>query len=106
LEGEGERLARKAVELALAGDVVALRLCLDRICPPRRGRSVTFELPARSTAGDFSFSQTLCALLTATASGQISPEEASSIAQVIEFARRSIETEELERRLSELEARK
>jgi hypothetical protein len=27
-------LTRKAVELALAGDVTALRLCLERLVPP------------------------------------------------------------------------
>jgi len=38
LEGEAEALTRKAVELALEGDVTALRLCLDRIA--RRARTV------------------------------------------------------------------
>src|SRR5215211_4292561 len=38
LDGEAETLTRKAIELAKAGDLVALRLCLDRICPPRKGR--------------------------------------------------------------------
>ena len=37
LDGEAEALTRKAVELALAGDIAALRLCLDRILPPRKG---------------------------------------------------------------------
>jgi Family of unknown function (DUF5681) len=46
LEGEAEALSRKAVELALRGDVSALRLCLDRIVPPRKDRPVCFELPA------------------------------------------------------------
>jgi hypothetical protein len=31
LEGEAEGLVRKAIELALGGDVTALRMCLDRI---------------------------------------------------------------------------
>ena len=31
LEGEGEALTRKAIELAKAGDMTALRLCLDRL---------------------------------------------------------------------------
>jgi Family of unknown function (DUF5681) len=34
LDGEAEALTRKAVELALAGDVIALRLCLERILQP------------------------------------------------------------------------
>ena len=41
LEGEAEALTRKAVELALAGDTVALRLCLERLLPPRKSRRVT-----------------------------------------------------------------
>ena len=40
LDGEAESLVRKAVELALAGAVVALKLCLDRVLPPRRERSL------------------------------------------------------------------
>ena len=38
LEGESEALTRKAVELALAGDPVALRLCIERILPVCRER--------------------------------------------------------------------
>ena len=33
LDGEAKALTRKAIELALAGETVALRLCLDRILP-------------------------------------------------------------------------
>jgi hypothetical protein len=39
LEGEAERLTRKAVERALEGDVAALKLCMDRLLPPRRERT-------------------------------------------------------------------
>jgi hypothetical protein len=40
LDGEAEGLTRKALEMALDGDTVALRLCLERILPPRRERPV------------------------------------------------------------------
>ena len=36
LDGEAEALTRKAVDLALDGDIAALRLCLERIIPVRR----------------------------------------------------------------------
>ena len=52
LDGEAEALTRKAVELALAGDTVALRLCLERLLPPRRSRRVAFDLPTIQTAAD------------------------------------------------------
>lgn len=35
LEGEAEALTRKAIERALEGDIQALRLCLERVCPVR-----------------------------------------------------------------------
>src|SRR5207245_11470858 len=44
-DGEAEALIRKAVELALEGDAGALRLCLERIIPPRRARPVKLGLP-------------------------------------------------------------
>src|SRR5215831_17617985 len=52
LEGEAETLTRKAIELAKAGDLAALRVCLERIAPPRKDRPVLFELPPVSSAAD------------------------------------------------------
>src|SRR5215213_5905663 len=52
LDGEAEALTRKAVEMALGGDTVALRLCLDRLLPVRRDRHVPFALPPLETAAD------------------------------------------------------
>jgi Family of unknown function (DUF5681) len=43
LAGEAEALTRKAVELALAGDPTALRLCIERILPPCRERAVSLS---------------------------------------------------------------
>ncbi|HWN80221.1 MAG TPA: DUF5681 domain-containing protein [Bradyrhizobium sp.] len=45
LDGQAEALTQKAIQMALDGDPVALRLCLDRLCPPRRDRPVSFPLP-------------------------------------------------------------
>src|SRR5512132_1948354 len=52
LDGEAEALTRKAVEMALAGDTVAMRLCLDRILPPRKDRHVAFEMPNLESPAD------------------------------------------------------
>src|SRR6516164_11739327 len=45
LHAEAEALTRKAVELALAGDASALRLCLERLMPPRKDRPISLPLP-------------------------------------------------------------
>ena len=49
LSGEVDGLTRKAVELALAGDVTALRLCLERLVPPCREAPVSLDLPRLET---------------------------------------------------------
>jgi hypothetical protein len=52
LDGEATALTRKAVELALAGDPAALRLCLDSTVAPRRERAVELALPPIRGADD------------------------------------------------------
>src|SRR5258708_2667037 len=51
-DGEAEALTRKAIELAKVGDKVALRLCLERILSPRKGRPVVFDLPVIDSPAD------------------------------------------------------
>ena len=101
LDGEAEKLTRKAIKLALAGDTIALRLCLERIAPLRRGRPVQIVLPdVSSTTG---VTTALAAVVAALAVGAITTDEASGICAVIESQRRAIETAELERRLLAIE---
>jgi hypothetical protein len=76
LDGEGEALTRKAIELALAGDAVALRLCLDRLLPTLRERPVAVELPPLTGPKDAVAAS--AALIAAVASGEIAPGKASS----------------------------
>src|SRR6516164_9409204 len=73
LDGQAEKLTKKAIERALKGDDVALRLCLERICPPRRDRPITFELPTIEGAHDLS--KAAIALLQSVAGGNTTPEE-------------------------------
>ena len=104
LDGEAERLTRKAVELAVEGDTTALRLCLERLCPPRKDRPVFFDLPAMKIPADAVAA--MSALLAAVAQGEVTPGEAQTIAAVIEAQRRVIECEDHERRLRALEETK
>jgi hypothetical protein len=104
LDGEGEAITRKAIEKALEGDTAALRLCLERIYPPRKSRPIALALPKIETPDDISKAQGT--VIGAMAIGDITPEEASVIAGVLEAKRRSIETCELEARMVALEMAK
>jgi len=102
LEGEAEALTRKAVELALGGDPMALRLCLDRLIPPRRGRKVQLANvpPVESIA---ELSPTMAAITMAATTGEITPGEAAELARVVEIYARAVEVTDFDRRLRELE---
>jgi hypothetical protein len=102
LDGQSEALTQKAVELALAGDMQALKLCLERICPPRKSRPIQIDLPMVETAADITAAQG--AVIAAMANADITPDEANTIAGVLEAKRRSIETCELEGRIADLES--
>lgn len=102
LDGEAETLTRKAIELALSGDMTALRLCLDRIVPPRRDRPVEVELPPPAKTEDLPTTTT--ALLAAVAEGQLTPSEAKELAGLLDTHIRAVETADFENRLQKLEA--
>ncbi|WP_041041812.1 DUF5681 domain-containing protein [Paramagnetospirillum magnetotacticum] len=103
LDGEADALTRKAVDLALGGDTTALRLCLERLAPPAKDKPVSVQLP--SLAGAEDASKAMAVVVDAMASGEITPSEAAAVAGVIETYRRTIETNEIERRLVALEER-
>jgi hypothetical protein len=102
LDGEAEALTRRAIELALGGDATALRLCLERIAPPRRDAPVAFALPAMRTPRDAA--EAAGAVLQAVAGGELTPAEGQAIMGLVEAFRRTLETSELEARIAALEA--
>jgi Family of unknown function (DUF5681) len=101
LDGEAETLTRKAIELAKAGDLTALRVCLDRIAPPRKDRPVTFDLPPISSAADAA--KAAAALLEAVALGDLTPAEASELGKLIEAYIKALEATDFAERLTKLE---
>jgi hypothetical protein len=83
LDGEAERLTSKAIELALEGDLVALKICLDRISPPRRDRIVTAaNMPPLRTAADGPAA--IAAIVAAVAAGEIAPAEGMDLTHMVE----------------------
>jgi Family of unknown function (DUF5681) len=101
LDGESAALTRKAVERALEGDAMALRLCLDRIIPARRGRAVQLAVPPMRGSADLD--TTMAAITTAATQGVITPGEAADLARVVEIHVRAVEATDFDRRLRQLE---
>lgn len=101
LDGEAERLSRRAVDLALAGDVSALKLCLDKVAPPRRDRPIEIEMGRIESVSDAC--SAISNLIEAVAAGELAPSEADAVAALIERRAKLAELSDIEQRLSALE---
>lgn len=101
MDGQAQALTQKAIDLALTGDLTALRICLDRILPPRKDRPLTFHFPAITNAAEAA--RTMSAILAAVASGEITPTEASEIGKLVDSYVRAVEATELAERIERLE---
>ena len=103
LDGHAEALVQKVIERALDGDMTALRVCLERLVPPRRDMPISFELPQVTKWEDFH--NVLSAIVGAVSAGHLAPMEGEVISKLIERQIKILETIELERRIAALEAR-
>ncbi len=101
LECEAEAITRKAVEMALQGDRVALRICMERLIPLVKDRRVNLDLPEAKTAEDVN--EAVSAVLGALARQEITPSEAQAVVSMLEVQRKAIETVDLEARVRALE---
>ena len=104
LEGQADALTQAAIKKALDGDGVALRLCLDRIAPPRKDSPVSFTLPPITTAADTVTASS--SLLEAVAAGEVTPDEAGRVMALLTAHKALVETGDLEARIEALEAKK
>ena len=103
MQDDGPDVVRKVIEAAKGGDMTAARMVLDRIAPLRKGRPVQFDLPPIAKPADLA--PALASIVSAMASGKLTPDEATAVASVIEVERRTLETVEIERRIAALEQR-
>jgi len=102
IDGESEKIARMAIEKATTGDPAMLRLCMDRIMPPRRELPVEFRLPRIESAED---AAQACAEITeAIACGYLTPGEARKLLDVAQALMHTLKAGEITERLTRLEA--
>ena len=102
LENQAAAITQKCVSMALAGDATAIKLCLSRLIPIKRERTVELGLPALEDAKGALGA--INVILNAVGEGQITPSEGASITRLLEAHRAAFEIVELEHRIEALEA--
>src|SRR4249919_2174101 len=82
LERDAESIARTAINLAKHGNIAALRICMDRLLPPRRHEPVTLDLPPLDKVADTVAATS--AIVAAVAAGDLTAAEAADLAKVVD----------------------
>lgn len=101
MEDAASEITQAVITAARTGDLTAAKLVLERLAPPLRERPISIELPDTSTTEGVSKAQQ--AIIEAVGRGELLPGEGNTMAALVENRRKALETEELERRLADLE---
>lgn len=95
LDGESEALVRKAIEMALGGDMAAMRLVIERILPPRR-------LPPLQTAADAMTA--ISRIAESVGQGELSEGESRTLIGLVHTFLEGLEQVQTDLRLAEIDA--
>ncbi len=101
LDGEAEELIRKIIERAKDGDMQALKVCVDRLCPPLKPQSTAVTVDLNNTK---SLAEIARAFIDAAADGSIAPDIASLLVGSVGTLARVKEVDELKTRMAALES--
>ena len=100
-DGEAETLTRKIIELAKSGDMQALRVCVDRLCPPMKAQAAPVQVDIPETD---SISDIAKYFIKAAANGQLPPDVAAQLVSAVGTLARVVEIDELKERMVALES--
>lgn len=101
MEADAETISRKAVDLALAGDLTAIRLVLERLVSPARDRPIQIEIPRMSVASDLVAASD--AIAAAVADASLTPSEGAAISTLVANTAKAIEVAQIDERLKIVE---
>lgn len=104
LEPSKTELVGKAIELALAGDTTALKICLDRLAAPLKPEGSIVEIEGLDKAVSLVDKANL--IVQSVASGLISIEIAEKLLNTIQIYSKVVEVHDLELRIAQLESKK
>ncbi len=99
-EDEANKLMRKCFELALDGNMTAMKICMDRLEAPKKTPQISFALPPITSAEDTVNAHGM--VMQAVTAGDISIEIAKVLNDLIETSLKAIETHALVKEVDEL----
>jgi hypothetical protein len=101
LQPHADELIETVVRYAKAGDMIAMRLVVDRLVPPLKEEPIRVTIPKIKNADDCL--KAAAVVVQAVATGDMLPSEGQAMAALIDAHRKAYETHDLAKRLEALE---
>jgi hypothetical protein len=102
-DANAEELTGIAIDLAKEGHPMAMRLCMERVCPRPKDRPVAFQFPDLMVAKDAVAA--MGQIIEAVAAGDLTAAEAGELSKVVQGFTQTVATSELTQRIDRLEER-
>ena len=102
-EGDAEALSGDLLRRAKNGNMIAARICLDRIVPRRREAPVSFALPEIYTIDDAIHASNL--VLAGVGNGELTAGEGAKLMALLAQQRSLVQLSAIERRMEQMERR-
>ncbi|PJD92925.1 MAG: hypothetical protein CK424_04990 [Legionella sp.] len=100
LNSHAEDLVKKAIEMALDGDVNALRLCMERLMPKATSQPIQFEI---DMGKNDNLSVIGRKIVNAVGKGELTPDEGQKLFGMLDKQRNLIELTDLIKKVEEIE---
>jgi hypothetical protein len=101
LGGDLEAITQECIKQAKEGNLMAVKLVLDKLIPSAKELPLSLSLPKVEGAGDLPAA--LSAVMAAVAQGDITPGEGQALTAMLEACRKGLEFADIEARLRALE---
>lgn len=99
---EVESIFTVLVDKAKDGDMTALKIVADRICPTRKDIPVRIKTNRLKSTEDIPLA--MKDIVNTALEGDISPFEAANLASAVDLYRKSVETDELAHKLDDIQS--
>jgi hypothetical protein len=100
LDGNSERIFSKVIEMAVEGDPGAMKICAERLVPPKKERRVPYNI------GEFKdinkAPELMVAATNALLQAEITESQAHALCSLLEQCRKSHEMRDVTQRLDQL----
>ena len=103
LHEHSEALIKKCIAEALKGNMIAMRLCIERILPVLQESAIKFKVGPTDTCAEVG--QVQDSILKEISKGRIVPRQGAVVVNILEGKRRTIENQTIEERVSALESK-